>query len=118
MPKGTEEEKSVRSAAIQFAQKGAVEIPLQVMSIAASGLPIALAMVKEGNPNSVTDAGVGAAALHCGVYGAYLNVLINLKDLKDKELASSFRIQADQILQDSHHLDNEVKELVFKMIST
>jgi len=117
LPKGTEDEKSARSAAIQHAQKGAVEVPLQVMNIAASGLPIALAMVNEGNPNSVTDAGVGAAALHCGVYGAYLNVLINLKDLKDKELASRFRIQADKILQESQKLDNEVKELVLKMIS-
>ena len=118
LPKGTEEEKSARSAAIQHAQKGAVEVPLQVMNIAASGLPIALAMVNEGNPNSVTDAGVGAAALHCGVYGAYLNVLINLKDLKDKELASSFRNQADKILQESQKMDNEIKELVLKMIST
>ena len=117
LPKGSDEEKAARTTAIQEAQKGAVEVPLEVMKTASSGFPLALAMVEEGNPNSVTDAGVGAAALYAGVYGAYLNVLINLKDLKDKELANQFRQSADQILKNAAAAEEQIREKVISMVS-
>jgi glutamate formiminotransferase/formiminotetrahydrofolate cyclodeaminase len=117
LPKGSDEEKAARSAAIQEAQKGAVEVPLEVMKTASSGFPLALAMVEEGNPNSVTDAGVGAAALYAGVYGAYLNVLINLKDLKDRGLAEQYRLCADEIMKDASKAEELIREKVLSMVS-
>ncbi len=116
MPKNTAEEKNLRSEAIQSAQAGAVRVPLSVMKTAFAGLPVAGAMVEIGNPNSITDAGVGAAALLCGIYGAYLNVLINIKDLKDRALADAFRAEADTILAESKKLENAIQEAVLKAI--
>jgi glutamate formiminotransferase/formiminotetrahydrofolate cyclodeaminase len=116
MPKDTSEEKLLRSEAIQQAQVGAVRVPLSVMSTAFSGMPVAGAMVESGNPNSITDAGVGAAALLCGVYGAYLNVLINIKDLKDRKLAETFRNEADGILAEARRLEASVQAAVLKAI--
>lgn len=116
MPKETPEEKQLRSAAIQRAQLGAVQVPLDVMKIAASALPVAEAMVTHGNPNSVTDAGVGASALVCGIYGAYLNVCINLKDLKDRSLADSISTEAERILTDSQNMESEIRKAVLQTI--
>lgn len=116
MPKETAEEKQLRSAAIQRAQLGAVQVPLDVMKTAASALPVAEAMVKYGNPNSVTDAGVGASALVCGIYGAYLNVCINLKDLKDRGLADAISAEATGILTDSQNIEAEIRKEVLKTI--
>jgi len=116
LPKETQEEKQIRSAAIQNAQLGAVQVPLDVMKIAASALPVAEAMVKHGNPNSVTDAGVGAAALVCGIYGAYLNVCINLKDLKDRSLADSISTEASTLLMDAQNLETEIRKAVMQTI--
>jgi len=116
LPKETPEEKQLRSVAIQKAQFGAVQVPLDVMKIAASALPVAEAMVKQGNPNSVTDAGVGASALVCGIYGAYLNVCINLKDLKDRSVADSIAAEAASILTESQNMESEIRKAVIQMI--
>ncbi len=116
MPKETPEEKQLRSAAIQKAQLGAVRVPLDVMKMAASALPVAEAMVKQGNPNSVTDAGVGASALVCGIYGAYLNVCINLKDLKDRALADSISTEAIGILTESQNMESDIRKTVLQTI--
>lgn len=116
LPKGTDAEKAARSEAIQQAQIGAVEVPLQVMRTALEGLPIAKAMAVEGNPNSITDAGVGSAALFAGVYGAYLNVLINIKDLKDRNLADRYKAEADQILAAAQKQEAEIRDMVVKAV--
>jgi glutamate formiminotransferase/formiminotetrahydrofolate cyclodeaminase len=118
LPKSTEEEKQIRSNAIQLAQKGAVEVPFQVMKTALSGMPLAVAMVDEGNPNSITDAGVGAAALHAGVYGAYLNVLINLKDLKDRETAGRFASEAEAILKESSEWEQKIRLRILEKLNS
>ena len=116
LPKESQDEKNIRSAAIQKAQIGAFEIPLSVMKIAYSGLEIARKMVEIGNPNSVTDAGVGANALLCGIYGAYLNVLINLKELKDRTMAETFRIEAEQLLSIAKVDEAKIQKLVLEVI--
>lgn len=117
LPKGTDLEKSVRSSAIQTAQLGAVQVPLDVMKICLDGFPVALAMTREGNPNSITDAGVGSAALYAGLYGAYLNVCINLNDLKDKEKVAKIKDEADAILKRGAELDAEIRKLVLDSFS-
>jgi glutamate formiminotransferase/formiminotetrahydrofolate cyclodeaminase len=88
LPKKSEEEKSLRENAIQEATKNATLIPFKVMEIAFSGFELISEMVEKGNPNSVSDAGVGALALRSCVRGAFLNVRINASGLKDKIFAN------------------------------
>lgn len=84
LPKNTSEEKAARSAAIQAATKGAIEIPLQVMQLSCDAMGVVRAMAEHGNPNSVSDAGVGALAIRSAVLGAHLNVKINATGIKDE----------------------------------
>ncbi|MFI5357600.1 MAG: glutamate formimidoyltransferase [Opitutales bacterium] len=90
LPKGSDSEKAARSAAIQSATRRATEVPLRVMQLSAEALPLALAMAERGNPNSVSDAGVGALCACAAVRGAYLNVRINAKGLTDRALGGKF----------------------------
>jgi glutamate formiminotransferase/formiminotetrahydrofolate cyclodeaminase len=87
LPKKSEEEKQVRNVAIQGATKNATLVPFRVMETALSGFGLIREMVEKGNPNSITDAGVGALALRSCIRGAYLNVKINASGLNDKAFA-------------------------------
>jgi glutamate formiminotransferase/formiminotetrahydrofolate cyclodeaminase len=84
LPKSTEGEKAARDHAIQEATRYAIEIPFKVMNLALQSMEVIKAMAQTGNPNSVSDAGVGALAARSAVMGAYLNVKINAGGLKDK----------------------------------
>lgn len=84
LPKSTDEEKLLRSKAIQDATRHAIDIPFKVMETASSCLEIARAMATEGNPNSVSDAGVGALCIRSAVMGAFMNVRINAAGYHDK----------------------------------
>jgi len=84
LPKTTPEEKAVRSRAIQEATKIAIEIPLRVMEVAYASMEPIRAMAATGNPNSVSDAGVGALCARSAVLGAWLNVRINASSYEDK----------------------------------
>jgi len=88
LPKATAEEKAKRSEAIQVATKYAIEIPFKVMETAAASMEIAKAMVNIGNPNSVTDAGVGALCIRTAVMGAFMNVRINAGGYNDKDFVN------------------------------
>ncbi len=98
LPKGNEEEKAARSAAIQAATKYAMEVPLKTMEKAYESLEIIRAMVETGNPNSVTDAGVGALCARAAVIGAYLNVKVNGSSLKDKVFLEGILKKAEEIV--------------------
>jgi glutamate formiminotransferase / formiminotetrahydrofolate cyclodeaminase len=89
LPKTTDEEKASRLLAIQAATKNAIEIPFKVMETAASAMPIAAAMANMGNPNSVSDAGVGALCIRSAVMGAFMNVRINAADYNDKNYVNT-----------------------------
>ena len=78
----------MRNAAIQDATKIAILVPFKVMETAYSGFGLIREMVEEGNPNSVTDAGVGALALRACIRGAFLNVRINASGLTDKDFVN------------------------------
>jgi len=84
LPKTTPEEKAARSKAIQEATKTAIEVPLRVMEVACASLEPIHAMAATGNPNSVSDAGVGALCARSAVLGAWLNVRINASGYEDK----------------------------------
>ncbi len=84
LPKSTEEEKQARKLAIQLATKNAIEVPFKVMQLASDSMDVILAMATDGNPNSVSDAGVGALCARTAVMGAFMNVRINAADYADK----------------------------------
>ncbi|MBU6340490.1 MAG: glutamate formimidoyltransferase, partial [Bacteroidetes bacterium] len=97
LPKTTPEEKNARSQAIQSATKGAIEVPLKVMQLAFDSFDLIQQMVETGNPNSVTDAAVGALCARTAVLGAYLNVKINASGLKDLEYATEVVTKAEKM---------------------
>jgi len=84
LPKGTPEEKAIRTEAIQAATKYAIEVPFRTMEKAFASIEICQAMIEQGNPNSVTDAGVGVICARTAVIGAFLNVKVNASGLNDK----------------------------------
>lgn len=112
LPKSTKEEKDARSMAIQSATKVAIETPLQVMRLALASFKPIQEMIKHGNPNSITDAGVGALCARTAVYGAYLNVKVNISGLKDKSYSDSVMLEAETILKEALNLEAEVLEQV------
>lgn len=116
LPKGSESEKEARSKAIQEATLYATEIPLRTMQVAYSAFDLAEAMVKEGNPNSVSDAGVGALALRAAVFGGYMNVRINSSDLKDREKAAKLVKEAQQIMDKAMEHERKITSLVLETL--
>ena len=112
LPKNTDEEKKVRAEAIETATKYACEVPLRVMKTAYTSLDMLGAMIAKGNPNSITDAGVGALCVKTAVRGAYFNVLVNAKGLKDKKFADNIVDEARKILADNHQKADEMLQKV------
>ena len=116
MPRSTDEEKAVRSAALQEATLYATEVPLRTMRAALAVFPIVRAMAEEGNPNSVSDAGVGALAARSAAFGARLNVRINAAGLKDRAKADALTAEADALAAEAARLETEVLEIVERKI--
>lgn len=112
LPKATDEEKKIRTAAIQDATKYATEIPFKVMNLAYESMAVIKAMAEIGNPNSVSDAGVGALCARSAVMGAYLNVKINAKGLSDKTFADNIVKQGEEIEKKTIALEKEILDIV------
>jgi glutamate formiminotransferase/formiminotetrahydrofolate cyclodeaminase len=108
MPKSTSEEKEVRQKAIQDATKYATEIPLEVMKTAYNSMEVMEAMLKDGLESSLSDAGVGALCARSAVIGAYFNVRINAKDIKDREFATAILGEANEIYKKTLDKEHEV----------
>lgn len=116
MPKATDEEKAARSAALQSATLYATQVPLKTMKAALRVFEIVKAMADIGNPNSVSDAGVGALAARSAVLGAQLNVKINAAGLKDRATAEALTAEAEQIAEQAIALEAEVLKIVNEKI--
>lgn len=116
MPKTTAEEKAARNAALQSATLYATEVPLKTMKAAYECFEIVKAMAETGNPNSVSDAGVGALAARSAVLGAELNVKINAAGLKDRETAERLISQAAEIAQKAVAQEAEILQIVNQKI--
>lgn len=116
MPKTTEEEKAARREALEAATLYATEVPLRTMQCAAQVFPLVRAMAEEGNPNSVSDAGVGALAARSAVLGARLNVRINAAGLKNREAADRLTAEADRIADEACRAEQEVLRIVEQKI--
>lgn len=108
MPKDTEADKAARQQAIQEATKYAIEIPLKVMKTALGSLEVMREMADKGNPNSVTDAAVGALCARTAVVGAYLNVKVNTLDYEDQSFVSETLSTADAMKAQAESLEKEI----------
>lgn len=116
MPKGTDEEKATRAKAMQDATLYATQVPLRTMRTSVKIFALVRAMAAEGNPNSVSDAGVGALMARSAVLGALLNVKINASGLKDRSMAEELIGEAERIARDAERLEKEVLEIVNEKI--
>lgn len=116
MPKNTDEDKRLRSEAIQKATLFAAQVPLETMKASFKAFEICKAMAETGNPNSVSDAGVGALAARAAVLGAGLNVKINASSLKDKAQAETLINEANNLMAEADKAEREVMEIVEKLI--
>lgn len=112
LPKGTEEEKAARSQAIQDATLYATKVPLETMKTAYAAFDICRAMAQEGNPASVSDAGVGALAARSAVLGAWLNVRINAASLKDRATADAILAEAKEMAENAQQQEKEILAIV------
>lgn len=116
MPKGTPEEKEARSAAIQEATKYATEVPMRTIETSYKVFEICEAMIKKGNPASVSDAGVGVLCARAAIHGAYLNVKINASSLKDKDWAAMMIARAAEYVQIADRIEKNLLKKVEKVI--
>ena len=112
LPKATDAEKTARAEAMEEATKFATMVPFQTMELCLGSMDVAKAMAEVGNPNSVTDAGVGALAARSGVLGAFMNVKINAKDLQDKVWAADIIAKGHAIVDKAVALENEIVGMV------
>ena len=112
LPKKTEEEKAARSAAIQAATLFATQVPLHTMQASFKVFELCKAMAEEGNPNSVSDAGVGVLAARAAVLGAGLNVKINASGLKDRETADKLVGETNELIKKANELEAEIMKIV------
>ena len=112
MPKGTDEEKAARAEAMEAATLYATQVPLRTMKAAYKAFDVVRAMAEEGNPNSVTDAGVGALAARSAVMGACLNVKINAAGLKERAVADALVKEAEDIQALAQKAEAEILAVV------
>jgi len=112
LPKGSPEEKTIRTKAIQTSTKNAIHVPFNVMQLAFESMDIIKAMATIGNPNSVSDAGVGALCARTAVMGAFMNVRINAKDYEDKTFVEDIILKGQKIESDTIALEAEILSIV------
>ena len=112
MPKGTDEEKAARAAALEEATLYAASVPLKTMEASLKALPLAFEMARKGNPASASDAGVAALAARAACRGAELNVRINASGLKDPKPAEPLIARAAEILREAEAMEAQVLEAV------
>ena len=117
LPKDTSEEKLNRSNALESATKNAIEVPFKIMETSFACLESIKCMTELGNPNSISDAGVAALCIRTAVMGAFLNVKINCKDLKDKKFVSRILKKGKVIVNDTKRIEAEILELVEKQLN-
>ena len=116
LPKGTEEEKAFRKNAVREGTIYAIEIPFSVMQLSYESMELIGAMAANGNPNSVSDAGVGALCARTAVAGAFLNVRINAAGLDNKNLAAEKIAAAEKIMADAEKKEKEILQIVDEKI--
>jgi len=116
MPKGTDEEKAARSAAIQAGLVGCIESPLAMMKHALAVLRLAEQVIGGFNTSSASDLGVGVLLVRAGLSGAWLNVKINLGSLKDRKKAAAYEAEARAVLEEALPLADDLYSRIEQML--
>ena len=114
MPKATDEEKAARSAAIQKGLEGCTKTPFEMMELAVETLELTASILGKSNDSAASDLGVSALSLRAAIQGAWLNVLINIGSLKNKELAEDYRTKGEALLAKALPLADEIYNTVVK----
>ena len=114
MPKATDEEKAARSAAIQEGLKGCTKTPFEMMELAVETLELTASVLGKSNDSAASDLGVSALSLRAAIQGAWLNVLINIGSLKNKELAQDYRAKGEALLAKALPLADQIYDTVVK----
>lgn len=116
MPKKSEDEKQLRMEALENATRYATEVPLRTMKCALQVFDLLEDMIHQGNPNSISDAGVGVLAVRAAVLGAHLNVRINAAGLKDRMIAAELLNESDAVADLAIKKETELLALVKEKI--
>lgn len=116
LPKNSAGEKEIRNSAVQSATLNAIQIPFNTMKTAFAGFDLIRDMVNTGNPNSVSDAGVGALAIRACILGAWLNVKINAASYEDKKSLENILKEGESIVSSANKAEAEILEMVFVKI--
>jgi glutamate formiminotransferase/formiminotetrahydrofolate cyclodeaminase len=116
LPKKTDEEKAAREAAVEQANQAATRVPLDVLARSVDAMDLALAVARDGNPASVSDAGVAGACARACAEGASLNVRINLPSLTDEAVAAEIAAEEKELLDRARAKATEVREVVDRVL--
>ena len=116
LPKDTDEQKQLRSEKIQSSYIKAMEVPLKVAGVANEIFDTLRVAAQFGNPNAVSDAGVGALVAYAAIESALLNVKINLSAIKDTGLVTDVKKQCDEIMESAEYSKNDIMKIVYKKI--
>ncbi|MEO8453472.1 MAG: cyclodeaminase/cyclohydrolase family protein, partial [Gemmatimonadota bacterium] len=114
MPKGSDAEKAARSAAIEEANRGAIEVPFRVMKAAHASFDVIKAMAEQGLKASASDAGVAALCARTAVLGAWLNVRTNVASLKNKRPVEALLYEGGNLAADAERLEVETRRIAEK----
>ena len=116
LPDNDSKERKIKEKAILKATVHAIEVPLEIMRTSLESMDLIMEMAKNGNPNSVSDAGVGALCARSAVIGGYLNVKINCKDLTEKKLVNEFLNKAEKIKESAIKLEEDILKITLEKI--
>ena len=116
MPKKTIEQKTARKNQIQSATKYAIEVPFSVMKLSLQVLLLSKKILKVGNQNSLSDAGVAAELASTSINGAYMNVLINLKDIEDKKYSKEILKKTEVIINKNEKQLARFRTILYKKL--
>ena len=116
MPKATDEEKAARSAAIQKGLEGCTRTPFEMMELAAETLELTAELLGKTNDSAASDLGVSALSMRAAIQGAWLNVLINIGSLKNKELAEDYRKKGEALLAKAPPLADQIYQNVLSQM--
>ena len=116
MPKATDEEKAARSAAIQKGLEGCTRTPFEMMELAAETLELTAELLGKTNDSAASDLGVSALSMRAAIQGAWLNVLINIGSLKNKELAEDYHKKGEELLAKALPLADQIYQNVLSQM--
>lgn len=117
LPKDTDEQKEKRKVSIQSALKQASIVPLETMKLSLRLLKIARLVADKGNPNAISDVGVGSLAAMAAIKGGGYNVLINARSLKDKETAQKFTNDVEEMIKEGEKIAAEIEQITKSKIT-